>query len=172
MSEELTMSPPFTQRPVTRTYSDENAPPSSTESVAGQSLDSRPKPSAGWLRNPAWIGKCSPLTLTPLAHNFTVKDGGVNPPHFYYTHEEIDNTLRVNGLSPARVYERQADDISPTPILPAPPAPLTLDLVNSVPIPVATVCGRAEVPGVSLAIESGSWLIPLTQSVVVDIWSM
>ena len=166
------MSPPFTQRPVTRTYSDENSPPSSAASAAPQLLDGRIKPSAGWLRNPAWIGKCSQCTLTSSAHDLTVQDGGVNPPHFYYTHEEIDNTLRVNGLSPARVYERQADDITPTPTLPPPPAPLTLDLVNSGHVHVATGCGPAEVPGVSLAIECGVWLISFTQSIVSDTWSM
>jgi hypothetical protein len=58
----------------------------------------------------------------------------VNPPRYYYTHEEIDNTLRANGISPsARRAEQQRaaqrNRISPIPV-PALPAPLSFDLVN------------------------------------------
>ena len=93
------MNTPITKRPVTCTYSDEIEPPSSA-SEAAQSLDGCPKPSAGWLRNPAWIGMGSQCTLTPLAHNFTVQDGGVNTTHFCYTHEEIDNAYAQTAFLP------------------------------------------------------------------------
>ncbi|KAG1732927.1 uncharacterized protein EDB91DRAFT_1057805 [Suillus paluster] len=41
-------------------------------------------PSDGWLHNPAWI------------------DGGVNPPHFYVSHEQIKETQRVALAAGAR----------------------------------------------------------------------
>lgn len=64
--------------------------------------------------------------------NFFLQDGGVNPPRFYHTHEEIDNTLRANGISPRARLEQQAAQmsrISPTPV-PSAPGPLSYDLVN------------------------------------------
>ncbi|KAJ8585723.1 hypothetical protein M405DRAFT_910709 [Rhizopogon salebrosus TDB-379] len=42
-------------------------------------LPCNPPPSDGWLRNPAWI------------------DGGVNPPRFYTSHEEIEEARRNAG---------------------------------------------------------------------------
>jgi hypothetical protein len=56
----------------------------------------------------------------------------VNPPHYYYTHEEIDDTLRANGISPRACAEQcmaQMGRISPIPV-PSVPAPLFFDLAN------------------------------------------
>ena len=57
----------------------------------------------------------------------------MNPPRYYYTHEEIDNTLRANGISPrARAAEQRAAQmgrISPIPV-PSVPAPLSFNLAN------------------------------------------
>lgn len=64
--------------------------------------------------------------------NFLLQDGGVNPPRYYYTHEEIDNTLRANGISPRVRAEQRAAEmsrISPIPV-PSAPAPLSFDLAN------------------------------------------
>jgi hypothetical protein len=63
-------------------------------------------------------------------------DGGVNPPRYYYTHEEIDDTLQFWGgllTPPPTEVTREAEppQISPSPLLPTLPLPLTLDLVNS-----------------------------------------
>ncbi|KAF9463063.1 hypothetical protein BDZ94DRAFT_1309169 [Collybia nuda] len=59
------------------------------------------RPSEGWLRNPAWM------------------DGGVNPPRFYHSHEEIQDTLRMWGYSP-----------------PQPPAPVQETHQPPTPLPV------------------------------------
>ena len=53
----------------------------------------RPQPSAGWLKNPAWIGEVLIILCLFLLMLF-VPDGGVNPPQFYYSHEEIDAAHR------------------------------------------------------------------------------
>ncbi|KAF9473267.1 hypothetical protein BDN70DRAFT_886009 [Pholiota conissans] len=123
-TEEFSMLPLFTQHPFTCTFSDENESPAST---AAQLVDSDEffRVSEGWLRNPAWI------------------DGGINPPRFYHSQEEINDTLLANGLSPRRISEEQLSGVSPTPALPAPPAPLTRDLVNSVVVGCQTVCAPA-----------------------------
>ncbi|KAF9470981.1 hypothetical protein BDN70DRAFT_939282 [Pholiota conissans] len=113
-TKEFSMLPPFTQHPFTRTFSDENEYPRPA-STAAQSVDSDEllQVSEGWLRDLAWI------------------DGGINPPRFYHSQEEINDTLLANGLSPRRISEQQLSGVSPTSALPAPPAPLAWDLVNS-----------------------------------------
>ncbi|KIK05387.1 hypothetical protein K443DRAFT_3876 [Laccaria amethystina LaAM-08-1] len=99
-------NPPFTQVPPG--YADENEAPTHGPPQNAQ------QPSAGWLQNPAWI------------------DGGVNPPCYYYTHEEINDTLHANGISPrshAEQHAAQMSRISPIPV-PSVPAPLSFDFAN------------------------------------------
>jgi len=56
----------------------------------------------------------------------------VNPPCYYYTHEEIDDTLCANSISPhahAEQHMAQMSHISPTAV-PSVPAPLSFYLAN------------------------------------------
>ena len=56
----------------------------------------------------------------------------MNPPCYYYTHEEINNTLHAHGISPyvhAEQCAAQMSHISPTPV-PSAPAPLSFNLAN------------------------------------------
>ncbi|KAF8878266.1 hypothetical protein CPB84DRAFT_1688378 [Gymnopilus junonius] len=88
---------------------DENHPPAPPIAP----ITNAQHPSEGWLRNLAWI------------------DGGVNPPHYYYTHEEINEALTAAGVMPrCTEYEQQVARVTPTPTAPAPPMPLTPSLMN------------------------------------------
>ncbi|KIJ90739.1 hypothetical protein K443DRAFT_657906 [Laccaria amethystina LaAM-08-1] len=69
-------------------------------------------PSEAWLKNPAWI------------------DGGVNPPRFYYSHEEINEALVAAGVTPRTEYNQQLAQVTPTPAQSNRPAPLTPSLAN------------------------------------------
>ncbi|KJA18856.1 hypothetical protein HYPSUDRAFT_144459 [Hypholoma sublateritium FD-334 SS-4] len=124
-------NPPFTQ-PVPSTAADTPPPTyvaTYAEVVAG---NFRRPPSAGWLRNPAWI------------------DGGINPPRYYYSHEEIDDDIRTFGGNTVRTTECNWEDdhISPTPRPPTPPSPLSLDLVNTgnPRLPAAAIAAPLPVP--------------------------
>jgi hypothetical protein len=56
----------------------------------GKENTPRPPLSQAWLRNPAWIGTLSFIYLSIIHKSDTIiSDGGMNPPHFYYTHEQI-----------------------------------------------------------------------------------
>ncbi|KAF9530063.1 hypothetical protein CPB83DRAFT_892993 [Crepidotus variabilis] len=56
--------------------------------------------SQAWLNNPAWI------------------DGGVDPPQFYYSHEEINATLLAYGMQPRPVVQDSTSkDLSEPPVL-------------------------------------------------------
>ncbi|KAM6503893.1 hypothetical protein JOM56_000836 [Amanita muscaria] len=59
-----------------RTLSDQALNPPYTQAAATTESDT----SEGWLRNPAWI------------------DGGLDPPKYYYSHEEIDTTCCAYGV--------------------------------------------------------------------------
>lgn len=121
-------NPPFTQIMPSRNYDSENQPPANTTG----STSVAQRPSEGWLRNPAWIGAYFLSYLyCCVVDSSLLLDGGVNPPRFYHSHEEIDEALRNAGVSRATRFDQQAARISPTPALPLPPVPLTLDLVNS-----------------------------------------
>lgn len=48
------------------------------------------RPSEGWLRSPAWIGLFLEVLFPEKISSFENTDGGINPPHFYYSHEEIE----------------------------------------------------------------------------------
>jgi hypothetical protein len=54
------------------------------------------RPSEGWLRNPAWIGSSSLVFIMPL-NLLAITDGGINPPHFYYSHGEIEAAHQAYG---------------------------------------------------------------------------
>ncbi|KII87546.1 hypothetical protein PLICRDRAFT_163749 [Plicaturopsis crispa FD-325 SS-3] len=64
-------------------FSGPNSPVTPSRSASNvrnkENMNAPPRPSNGWLRNPAWI------------------DGGVNPPQFYHSREEIDNCWSVAG---------------------------------------------------------------------------
>ena len=59
-----------------------------------------------------------------------LEDGGVNPPRFYYSHEEINEALLAAGVTPSTEYDQQLARVSPTPVRSNQPALLTCTLVN------------------------------------------
>ncbi|KAF8804697.1 hypothetical protein BYT27DRAFT_7107079 [Phlegmacium glaucopus] len=71
------LNPPFTQA------TNGNPPAPHTDEPAPRDLR---RPSEGWLRNPAWI------------------DGGINPPVYYLSHEEIEATCHAHGVQPPPRY--------------------------------------------------------------------
>lgn len=48
-------------------------------------------PSNGWINNGGWIGKS--FSFRSLLFTDPFPDGGINPPHFYLTHEECQQAL-------------------------------------------------------------------------------
>ena len=57
--------------------------------------------------------------------------GGVNPPHYYYMHEEINEALTAAGVAPQGTeYDQQVVRVTLTPTVLALPMPLTPTLVN------------------------------------------
>lgn len=92
---------------------------------------------------PGWIGTLILLSRSTKTQSFT--DGGINPPHFYYTNAEISETWITYATPEARraFYEdaaRGRDDqhnhsagpvAGPMPVSPAPsltPSPPTQDV--------------------------------------------
>ena len=59
--------------------------------------------SAGWLRNPAWIGMFISIYTSRL-FSFLSADGGVNSPQYYYSHEDIDAACHTSGIEPRPQY--------------------------------------------------------------------
>jgi len=107
-------------------------PASSDDNRLPTALVSNPnsqRPSEGWLRQPAWIG--TSLHLYSVFRAEISSDGGVNPPRFYYSHEEIDEALIAAGHPPRNRSDQQAAQVLPTPIVPEVPAAPTPSLVNA-----------------------------------------
>ena len=104
------LQPPFTQPT--------NNEPCETHDVDADTDAQRL--SAGWLRNPSWIGTFINIYTSRL-FSLLGADGGVNPPQYYYSHEDIDAACRASGVEPPPRYT-QPD------ILVAPPQPIDLSI--------------------------------------------
>ncbi|EDR00505.1 uncharacterized protein LACBIDRAFT_334128 [Laccaria bicolor S238N-H82] len=112
------LQPPFTQPTISEPRETQHV---NTDTAIG---DVR-RPSAGWLRNPAWI------------------DGGVNPPKYYFSHEEIDAACRASGVEPPPRYTQPEIPVAPSqPITTAGPCPIRpffqIMLINLTGVPLAT----------------------------------
>lgn len=86
-------------------------------SVSPASPNCRPA-SRLWLEseNPGWIGTCR--YFISMGHtNWCVPDGAVNPPQFYYSLEEINETRRAHGCR--EVVGRSEALIEPQPAVPS-----------------------------------------------------
>lgn len=83
------LQPPFTQPNTNEAHETQDVDADTT------TRDAR-RPSAGWLRNPAWI------------------DGGVNPPKYYFSHEEIDAACCASGVEPPPRYTQPEIPVAPS----------------------------------------------------------
>jgi hypothetical protein len=76
------------------------------------------RPSEGWLKNPSWIGEH--ILTSPNGPILTFYlDGGLNPPHFYITHDEIHDAL-LAAKQPFSSASHQEPGASMTPASIAP----------------------------------------------------
>jgi len=111
---------------------DNHTPTPNDENRSSTTLVSNPnvqRPSEGWLQQPAWIGMFCVLVVSFSAE--ISLDGGVNPPRFYYSHEEIDEALIAAGHPPRSRSDQPAAQATPMPVVPEVPVPPTLSLVNA-----------------------------------------
>ncbi|EDR02066.1 uncharacterized protein LACBIDRAFT_332670 [Laccaria bicolor S238N-H82] len=99
------LQPPFTQLA-------SNEPRNTQDVDANTATGETQRPSAGWLRNPAWI------------------DGGVNPPKYYFSHEEIDAACRMSGVEPPPRYTQPE-----TVVVPSQPYDILSSRVSPTPVP-------------------------------------
>jgi hypothetical protein len=58
-------------------------------------------PSNGWLQSPAWIGVDFVIYWSSTEISLVISDGGIDPPHFYYSHAKIEAARRKYGKSGA-----------------------------------------------------------------------
>ena len=57
------------------------------------------KPSHFWLETPSWIGEHT-VVFFRLQTDNPLTDGGLDPPHFYITHKEINAAQAAVGYGP------------------------------------------------------------------------
>ena len=96
------LQPPFTQ-------------PTNNESRETHDVDADTdvrRPSAGWLRNPSWIGMFINI-YTSRSFSLLGADGGVNPPQYYYSHEDIDAACSASGVEPPPRYTQPDIPVAP-----------------------------------------------------------
>lgn len=103
------LRPPFTQ-PTT------NEPREAQDVDANTTFGDARRPSAGWLRNPAWIGTLFSIHAS-RKFSFLNADGGVNPPKFYYSHEEIDAAFRASGVERPPRYTQPDIPVAPSQLI-------------------------------------------------------
>jgi len=105
--------------------------------------------SQGWLNRPTWIGEppCFFSFLFLLLIIFI--DSGVNLPQFYYTREEINETLRAYGISPPPCQSADHRDLGIS-------VASNLDPV-SIPVPQTPVHESQPTAAAPAAVSSHMW---------------
>ena len=100
------LQPPFTQ-PTT------NKPHETHDVNVDTTIGEVQRLSACWLRNPAWIGTFI-IIYTSRLSSFLSADGSVNPPQYYYSHEEIDASCHTSGVEPPPQYTQPDIPVAPS----------------------------------------------------------
>jgi hypothetical protein len=86
------------------------------------------RPSDHWLKNPAYIGKT--IIAPDLIWTDYVLDGGIDPPHFYYTDDEVRQALQAYGTHPLPQFGHPH---------PAPPVAPVAGHIEPQPVPAVTI---------------------------------